>query len=198
MPAPRKLNPSEQRKRNARSKRLREAFAPHAASLKRAQRGRLANFKLFGLVATVWLAAQRERPRKAPKDEAAWQVEHERTADLAIGGRQLSKRLIEALMKDDPQTFRDVADTIDLLRQKPFVGERVAPYDRLDWAIFSYLRTHGAGTIEQIRPKISKQMNWKLDAKGYLPPAREKLLRRRYHKHRLTILGTKRGPKTKR
>jgi hypothetical protein len=198
MPIPRKLSRKEQRERNAKSSRAREAFTPYAESLKKAERGKLADFKLFGLVATVWLAAQRERPRKPPKDEAAWQVEHERMADLVMGGSQLAKRLVEALIKDEPQTFRNVADAIELLRQKPFVGERVAPFDRLDRAILSHLRTHGAGNIEQLRKAISKQMRWKLDRNNQLSPANEKQLRRRCETLEVKIAKSKPGPKSKR
>lgn len=139
-------------------------------------------------------------------DEGTKQVKLERLIERATAAKQLSKQLIAAVEADDATTFRRVAETIELLREKPFKkSDRFKPFEPLDFVLLSYFRSHPTGTIDQLLSWCTDHLEGWQKARSYNGTvqdtderrARDKMVRRRCRVLELGITPSAPGPKAK-
>ena len=137
-----------------------------AVALKRAQRGELADFRLFDLVTTAWLSKNRRHRLPPPgQDEGADQVASELQAEAAHATHQLGKRLAEAVRNDDAPVFRKVAATIEQLRAKPRAREQFEPHHREEFTVLSYFRQHKSATIAELLAWFTNEQGLRIEEK---------------------------------
>jgi len=146
-----------------------------AKQTKKAERGELADSRLFDLVLAVW---QLHRKKFNPN-----------TKELQF--RSLATRLMKAVVELEVETLQEVTDICDQLQDMPRDGRLHHPVQKLDFLILIYYRSHDRNPkFRELMKWVGPRMGWMPDPKGRYSKAEEKAVRY-HHQKKLKVPITK-------
>jgi hypothetical protein len=132
-----------------------------AKQTKKAERGKLANSRLFDLVLAVW---RLHRKKFNPN-----------TKELHY--RALASRLLKAVVELDVEMLQEVTDICNQLQDMPRDGRWHHPVEELDHIILTYYRSHDANPkFYELMAWVGERMGWKPDPRGRYSKAEEKMV----------------------
>lgn len=143
-------------------KRIKPTSAAINAEIKKAARGKLADFKLAGLILHVWRLNNRRLKRTGNEQvDAEEQLEW---AHRPYYERALGERLVEAIVRSDTATLRDAAKVLNQIYSNPRETESHAR-KRVHYFVGLYFRSHKVRKLAGLRDFVSQRMNWGINSR---------------------------------
>lgn len=119
---------------------------PFRRFIREMERGKLADFKPFDLIARVWLFRNRGVPPATGNEQVDAETMGE-YAELPRAETALAKKLLDAVVSGDSETLRRTADVVDQLSERPGSNERFVPHFREKLALLRFASTHDTSSM---------------------------------------------------